>query len=292
MIIRRTLTILCIVALGLLGAATAAIGSDPATSSVSKSKPTDKWGGTVAPSGCILTMDTCMPFIESCSPPTCDSHDMTLDTGGAAIVDSEISFTMSCPSCATGSEDADIYVFGPGMKLLGNSTGSTVNEKVIVADPEPGKYTIRVGGSVGQVKYEVNVLFTFPAGSPSPSPGPSTTTTTSTNPPSPAPSGPRTTPLQINFNRVGGSFKPYNTSKKIVVKARSSEPIKNLRATLKAKSGKGKLVGKGALANLSGKGQLTLKLTAKLAKGKYLMTVTGVDAQGRTGKVTAILNFR
>jgi len=98
--------------------------------------------------------------------------------------------------------------------------------------------------------------------------------------------------LKINFNRVGGSHKPYNKAKKIVFKARASEKVIGIKAVLRVTNAKGKIVGTGSLAKMDGKGVITVKLTAKLKKSKYFLVVTGRNAKGQFGQVTAILNLK
>jgi hypothetical protein len=82
--------------------------------------------------------------------------------------------------------------------------------------------------------------------------------------------------------------KSAKRSKSLKLKLQSSEPVTQLAAQLK--KGK-KVVGKGSLAKLDGKG--TLKLKAKgLKKGGYVLDLAGTDGKGARRFVSVKLNVK
>ena len=133
-----------------------------------------------------------------------------------------------------------------------------------------------------------------PAGSTPPPPGtPTAPPPNPTPPPAPAPapkpgaqsqvSGPL--PVKVLTKRA----KRLKKGKRLKIQLSSSEPITKLAAQLRKGS---KVVAKGKLARLSGKGTLKLKLTTKLGKGKYVLDIAGSDARGAHRLTQARLTVR
>ena len=86
--------------------------------------------------------------------------------------------------------------------------------------------------------------------------------------------GKQTLPVRILTKRS----KALAKGKTLAIKLRASQPVTKLAAQLR----RGRAVyGKGKLAKLSGSGSLKLKLSRKLAKGKYVLDLAGNDSKGQ-----------
>ncbi len=86
--------------------------------------------------------------------------------------------------------------------------------------------------------------------------------------------GKRSLPVRI----LTKSSKALAKGKTLSIKLRASQTVTKLAAQLR----RGKSVyGKGKLARLSGNGTLKLKLSRKLAKGKYVLDLAGNDSKGQ-----------
>jgi hypothetical protein len=97
--------------------------------------------------------------------------------------------------------------------------------------------------------------------------------------------------LKINFSKFGGSARNITRARSITVKVRAAERVRKLVAMLRFGSLKGKVVGRGHLGVLRGKGVLKVRITAKLKPGKYFLVVNGVDARDQRGMASARLRF-
>ena len=150
------------------------------------------------------------------------------------------------------------------------------------ASPTPAK---------GGLLYEVDVAATkqnWTVGEPCPAtapaaPAPSTQSTTTTTQSLNAGAAPL--PVKVSSTK----FKAAKVRKSMALKLSSTETITNLGAQLKKGS---KVVGKGKLAKLAGKGTLKLKISKKLKKGKYVLDLAGTDSSGARRFTVAKITVR
>jgi hypothetical protein len=77
--------------------------------------------------------------------------------------------------------------------------------------------------------------------------------------------------------------------KSLVLGLKASKPVSKLAAKLLKGT---KTVGSGKLASLSGSGKLKLKLSSKLKKGSYVLTLTGSLSDGSKAKTSLKLKLR
>jgi hypothetical protein len=121
-----------------------------------------------------------------------------------------------------------------------------------------------------------------------PTPGPTGPDGTPTTPPpggqptTTPPTGSRALPVKL----VTKSVKGKKVKKRLKLKLRSTERVTNVAAQLRKGN---KVVGRGKLAALSGKGAIKLKVK-KLRKGKYVLDLAGNDASGK--RLLAALKLR
>jgi hypothetical protein len=101
-----------------------------------------------------------------------------------------------------------------------------------------------------------------------------------------APAAPRNdvVALQVSVPKSGKA-----KGRSLVLKLRSRDEIRDIRATLKKGSA---TVGSGSLASLKGKGNLKLKLTRKPKRGSYTLELTGTNADGRTASLKTSLKLK
>ena len=133
-----------------------------------------------------------------------------------------------------------------------------------------------------------------PAGSAPPPPG-----TPSAPPAAPTPApAPPASPRPGTQEQVSGPLpvkvltkkaKRLKKGKRLAIKLSSKERITGLAAQLRKGS---KVVAKGKLAQLSGRGTLKLKLSAKLGRGRYILDLAGSDARGAHRLTQARLTVR
>ena len=132
---------------------------------------------------------------------------------------------------------------------------------------------------------------------PSPTPTASATPTTTPPPSSGGGGGGNTaTPVQSNALNVKagsalGSAKKASKSKRATVKLTGSAT--KIDAILyKGNLAKPKTYGKGKIAKVSGKAKLKLKITKKLKKGGYLLTLIGTNPDGQRAARTFKVKFK
>ena len=97
-------------------------------------------------------------------------------------------------------------------------------------------------------------------------------------------SGPTALPVFLRTTKVAAK----KAKKQLKLSLSSTEPVTKLVAQLRKGS---KMLAKGKLAKLSGKGTLKLKVK-KLKKGRYLLDMTGRDASGASRSTTAKLTIK
>jgi hypothetical protein len=176
----------------------------------------------------------------------------------------------------------------PGTALKGlNIIGYEARQVLPGASPTPAKggllYEVDTAAGKGAHVVGSACPSTAPA-APAPAPQPSTGTPGTPTVAPPAPGG---GPLPV---KVGTrSAKAKSARKGIKVKLTSSEPLTGIAAQLVKGN---KVVGKGALAKLNGKGTLKLKIKGKPKKGTYRLDLAGTDASGARRLTAAAIKLR
>jgi hypothetical protein len=310
----RRLLITAIAAATCLVAGPLSQAATPEKGDISPSKPKANWSGQVG--GSPLTSGPVTP----CSAPTCDAFILTLkDLPPEGVAGSSLEITMSI----TGAGEIDMYVVGEGgQSAASNKTNppSDYEEKVIIADPVPGKYEVQAQGD-GQ--YTTVAELKMPAGwTPGSTGGGSTgggstgggstgggdtggqqggQPSTQPTPPSGQPSGGGTQqasgatfPYSVRFGRVAGTAKKVSKAKKITVPIRvtGGGPLTNVRVELHKGSAKGKLVGLGTAKRLNGNGKVVVKLKGKITKGAYQIVLKAKGKDGRSGTLNTRVRFK
>jgi len=116
-------------------------------------------------------------------------------------------------------------------------------------------------------------------------PAPGTSPTTGTQP-TPT-TGPTALPVKLVTTKA--KAKAAKKGKKLTLKLKSSEPIKQLAAQIRnAKS----TFGVGKVAAINGNGKVTIKLKKALKKGSYFVDIAGNDGQGRHRTTSAKLTVK
>ena len=131
----------------------------------------------------------------------------------------------------------------------------------IPVDTAPDDGTFGTGGAT----FEVGAC-AAPSTPPAPGAGVKPTQSQST--------GKQSLPVRILTKRA----KRLAKGKTLSIKLRASQSVTKLAAQLRRGN---KVYGKGKLAKLSGNGTLKLKLSRKLAKGKYVLDLAGNDSKGQ-----------
>ena len=106
------------------------------------------------------------------------------------------------------------------------------------------------------------------------------------DPPATPPSAPQPDVVAL---QVAAPSKAKAKGRSLRLTVRSKDEVKAIEATLKKGA---KVIGKGSLARLEGKGTLKLKLARKAKKGSYTLELTGTNPDGRSAALTTKLRLR
>ena len=136
-------------------------------------------------------------------------------------------------------------------------------------------------GPLTQIDTSSGKTYTVGTCAAAPAPAPSEPAPT-TPPPSGAAPADQALPVKVLTKKA-------RRGKRVTVKLSSSEPLTKLSAQLV--KGK-KVIGKGALAKLSGRGALKLKLKGRPKKGAYRLDLAGTDSSGVRRFTSAKLSLR
>jgi hypothetical protein len=262
-------------AVGLL-IASMAIAATPENGTVSKSNPKVEWGGDLTDSGAFYNAWAQDPSIP-CNAPACDTFALTVAEGGHNLTLTENNDSTNLqgggdPGCGMNIEFPDgsyQYTQAP--------CGSKTTLQVKLKNVKPGDYTVRVASShvcCGTEGYTASAFIPealTPAATPAPTPSGGGTTTSSPT----AEAAP-----QLTVKATKASAKKLTKTHKYKITAEASGPINAVTAKLLKGS---KTIGTAKLSRLSGKATMVLKLgkKTKVKKGKYKVTVSGTDDQGR-----------
>ena len=247
-----------------------ALAAEPTEGEVSSSKPKFEWTGSTTssyPNYVAMNQD---PEGTPCQTPTCDAFKLKVTGGG---VDLTIRAHMEKDG-STGPANTGLRITKPdGTKQWQTGpSGATQELKVVLKKAPAGDYLVELTNNfVGSAQnYLASAELAVPAAAP-PAPAPASPTTTEPSSPPPAQSAPET---KLTVKPVKA-----RAAKKLKASLSTSAPLSNLTATL-ARGGKAQATGK--LARLAGSGKIALKAKKRLKPGRYVLTVTGTDEQGRT----------
>jgi methionine-rich copper-binding protein CopC len=269
---RRLLALLAV----LLIPATVALASEPSSGEVSPAAPKFAWTGSTTNSYPNFVAMNTQPDDAPCQTPTCDTFALKVTGGG---VDLRIVANMD-EDGSSGPANTGVRITKPdGTKVwtVGPS-GATAQLKVTVKKAPAGDYVIDlVNNFVGTPQTftaSAELLVPAPAAAPAPA-----APTTSAPAPAPAPQATLTVkPVKLKAK-----------AKKLTASVSASAPLTGVTATL-AKGGKKLATGKAA--RVEGSAKIAIKLKKKLKPGKYLLTVSGTDAQGRATTGQAAVTVR
>ncbi len=282
---------LSLLALAATGVAVAA--TDPASGEVSAAKPTTSFSGSITePTGAYeIAMQEQGTSKDNCEEPVCQQYELTVkDPGTQLMVDSvvdEEGFSQT------------VEIEDPDGKITQTSATDPGTVKAKLKNPKAGAYLIRIFGSdyVGPTApaptwtYTATVTLTPAAGGAAPAPQPGQPgqpgqpapgqpqPAPAPGPSQPAPAPASTTKLTIAKPKV--SAKKVRKAKSISLKLTASAPVKNLQVALSTgKASKPKLVGRAAVASLSGTKTVKIRVKGKFKRGSLRITARGTDSAG------------
>jgi methionine-rich copper-binding protein CopC len=252
----------------------------------------DPESGTVAPGGKVswtgevtATYAVWLQWFQNagegeCSDPACDSFALEV-TGGPANV------TVKMKASSPDPSQEAIRVVKPdgSIAYFNNTEAGDAETKLVLKNAPNGKYSVDIAtGSKTRATYEASAEMAGGSAPPSES-----SSGTSPSPPPPPP--PSTTPVPSPGTAQPGTGEDFTLEvtapkvkarkarkgAKIKVGVKVSREVQSVTAILK--KGK-KKVGAGKLGRLNGAGTVVVKLSKKLKKGRYAVTVSARDAGG------------
>lgn len=249
-----------------------ALAAEPSSGEVSPAAPKVEWTGSTTnsyPNYVAMNQD---PEGTPCQSPTCDTFTLTVAGGGVDLV---IRANME-EDGASGPANTGLRITKPdgSRQWQTGPSGETAELKVTIKKAPAGEYVIDLlNNFVGPAEgYMASAeLAVPPAAAPAPAPAPEAA-------PAPAPE----TKLTVKPAKV-------RATKKLKVGVSTTAPLRGVTATL---TRGGKRFATGRLSKLSGSRKVTLKARKALKPGRYLVTVAGVDEQGRKVRGQAAVTIR
>jgi methionine-rich copper-binding protein CopC len=270
---RRLLAVLAVLILP----ASVALATEPSSGEVSKANPKFQWTGSTTssyPNFVAMGQD---PDGTPCQSPACDTFALKVADGGIDLI---FKAHMDKDG-STGPANTGLRITKPdGTKQYTTGPSGAASElKVTLKKAPAGDYVVDlVNNFVGQPQtFTASAELAVPAAPAPAAPAPAAP------PAAQAPAAAPETKLTVKPARIKAK------AKKLSVAVTASAPITGVTATL-AKGGK--KVATGKAARVEGSAKIAVKLAKKLKPGKYLMTVTGTDAQGRAVTGQAAVTVR
>lgn len=252
----------------------AATAAEPSSGQVSKGSPTVTWTGATLNAWFNYTLINA-DNTSDCMPTFCDRFTLTVVDGG---IDLAVRIRMDDASSDGSNGTGGIRITPP----TGDPTWTTGESgpdrdlKATVKKAPAGDYLIDFVNTFvgGEQTHTATAELLVPPPPPPPVVAPAAVTTTT-----------------AAAETVTLTVKPFRAraGKRLSARLSSGGPLTGLTATLK--KGRRKAA-TGKLARLDGTGKLTLKARRKLKPGRYVLTVTGKDAQGRTVSGRATVTIR
>ena len=213
-----------------------------------------------------------------CSDPACDSFALEV-TGGPANV------TLNLAASSPDPSQEAIRVVKPDGSIAYFNNAEDTDTKLVLKNAPNGKYSVDIAtGSKTQATYEASAEMAA-AGAATPPPGsggsatqqqqPTPATTPVPNPGTPQPSSAEDFKLEVKASKI--KARKARTGAKVKFRVTVDREVESLTAVLK--KGK-KKVGAGKLGRFNGTKTVAVKLSKKLKKGRYAVTVAARDARG------------
>jgi hypothetical protein len=274
---------LSLLALTAAGAATVAAAPDPEAGEVSAATPTTSFEGVITePTGAFeIAAQEEGTSKDNCQNPVCDEYALTVkDAGTQLMIDSVVD---------DDGFSQTVEIEAPDGSISQTSATNPGTVKAKLKNPKAGAYLIRIYGSDyinDSPSWGYKATVTLTTGSSTTTPAPTATPAPAPAPgggPAPAPTTPApaasTTKLTIAKPKV--SAKKVRKAKSISVKLTASAPVKNLQIALSTgKASKPKLVGRVAVASLSGAKTVKIRVKGRLKPGSLRISARGSDANG------------
>jgi methionine-rich copper-binding protein CopC len=259
----------------------AAVAATPDKGTVSNSSPSIKWEGTATGYGVVPTniLVTTAGQDPVCEAPACDTFALTVadkaDLNVVAAQRAKDNFT-------------ELHVVKPDGETLYVQSADSEPARIKVKGAVPGDYTIEVltnesAEQSGEYDAEASLAVPKP---PAPAPAPGAPQPAPAPQPGPAPAP---APAPASAATLGLTTKSVSAKKKAFKLAlTSSGPVTNVQVAIR--KGK-KVLAKGTLKSLNGKGTATAKAKKKLKPGNYVLAVVAKDG-ARTVGLTAKLKVK
>ena len=255
-----------------------AVAATPENGTVSESAPKVEWTGETT-GGYASRMPTAVSGSTEtpCEAPSCDTFTLKVEKSAnltvAEALDSEsetAAFTMRItkPDGEVIQTDSD-----PGAASGGKYA------KVVIKNAPTGEYVINHYDNSTAMSFKAYAELAV-AGAPAPAPQPG-------GGPAPAtqPSTQTVQAIDLQVKAGKASAKKLAKTKKLPITVTVSREVKSITAALKKGS---KVVGKGSLGTTSGTKKMNVKLSKKLKKGTYTLSVVATDGTTSTEKVIKV----
>ena len=267
--------------------------AEPETGEVGPAKPTATWTGSVTDPFGAYDLGTF--FVEqmgpSCQPPACDTFTLTVKGGDVLTI----------KVTGNGAENVVFEVEDPdGETSYVEASAELQDEReASFSSPKPGEWIVRTAGT-GEFDYKgvATVETPQPAAAPPPPSGqaPPSGSTPPPSSPAPAPAPPQSAPqpgaassttpaagrLTVSsLSRKARSARRLRKGRSVAVAVATTAPLKNVTALLVPSSRRSQVLGSGRSASVARRGTVRLKLKKAAKRGRYVLLVSGIDAQGR-----------
>ena len=264
-------------------AAVPAVAATPESGSVSKDSPTVQWEGTapgyaVFPTNLLLTSAGQDP--APCEQPYCDTFTLTV----ADKAD------LNLLAAQRGADNfTEMHVIKPDGEMIFAQSADAEPVRVRVKAAEPGEYTIEVmtnetvaaGGA-----YDASATLAV-AGAPAPAGGatPPPADPAAPSQPQPQPGQPASEQPAATLGLATKAVSSRKSKKRFKLAVTSSKPVTDFRIVVS--KGK-KVISRGKLASLDGKGSVVLKVKRKLKRGTYSVAMSAKDGSRAVGLQTKL----
>ena len=188
---------------------------------------------------------------------------------------------------------------GEAGKKLANTVAAS--DEIIAGNPDGGY--LRKTTSIDDTSTAKPAVYTVgpctappPAATPEPTPGQQEPSQSPTPAPPPASGGGATSPggtqarLDVTVSKRVPAARKVRRS--LAITLSSAKGVTQLEGALLTKGAKPRVVARGKLASLKGKGRLKLRVARKLKKSSYSLFLSGRNADGNAATQTVALKFR
>lgn len=256
-----------------VAAAVPALAATPEAGTVSKDAPVVKWEGTATGYGVVplnLLLGSAGQGPAPCEAPTCDSFALT-------VADK---YDLNVVAAQRGADNfTELHVVKPDGEVIVVQSADGEPARLKVKQAAPGDYTIEVLTNETAAQsgaYDASATLAVPAAAPA---APAAAEPAVAAEPAPAPAPAPAVTLGVRTKSVSAKKRALRLA------LTSSGPVTGVKLALK----KGKrVVGKGSLARLDGKGRATIKLKRRLRPGTYVLAIMAADGARTVGLSTRL----